>query len=285
MWVKHDCNMRPIFRRSLWLLSCAGLALSAIPWRVLLGKLSSSSTCALAPVFDPISLLGLPTILDLEHLSRHAQALTTAMMTWAVLAHLFDGRTAAFTPILLAALLLQPLAWIGSSTCVSLEVPLPSDALRPLYPFQLFDVDRLLFVTDPPTALVAWAAMCLYGASELRAARRGLAVFVCVFIGVYATVVRRTTASQLICTFILANLLSRPHKLGQPALTAADDVPPLPDARFRVTEEDETAANSEEEDEEEVATTMPATDGQAMMALVDAAGGRLPETASDQCNV
>jgi hypothetical protein len=289
--------MRAAARRLVWFLVSLGAVIAAVPWHVLLSKLASSAKCAAAPVFDPVSLLGLPSILDLEHLSRHMQALTTAMAVWAVLAHLSDGRTAAYTPVALGFLLLQPLAWIGSSTCVSLEVPLPTSASLVLYPFKLFDVDGLVFLTDPPIAIVAWSAMCLHGVSETRAVRRGLAVFICVFIGLYASVVRRSNASQIVCTFIAARILSRKLK-SRPANEDVPSAPEVgPDTRFRVTDDDDDENEDEEqkrraakgfagdEDEDDSTHAMPATDVEAMTQLAQAAGGRVPTSVSDHQQV
>lgn len=295
--------MRASVRRLGWFLVSAGVVFAAIPWHVLLSRVASSAACATAPVFDPISLLGLPTVLDLEHLSRHMQALTTAMASWAVLAHLSDGRTAAYTPFVLAFLLLQPLVWIGSSTCVSLEVPLPTTASLALYPFKLFDVDGLAFITDSPTAIVAWSAMCLHGASETRAVRRGLAVFICVFIGLYACVVRRSNASQVTCTFIAAYIMSRPLKEETKGTTQREPEA-TPDVRFRVTddEDEETDENDDSkmgpgngtadrdfahvaEEEDDDAHPLPATDVQAMTELARAANGRVPTSVSDHQQV
>jgi len=145
---------------------------------------------------------------------------------------------------------------------------------------------------------VAWSAMCLHGVSETRAVRRGLAVFICVFIGLYASVVRRSNASQIVCTFIAARILSRKLK-DRPADENVPSAPEVgPDTRFRVTDDDDEEENEDEEqkrraakgfagdeDEDDSTHVMPATDAEAMAQLAQAAGGRVPTSVSDHQQV
>lgn len=200
--------MRMRLVRGVWSAACVLCVAVAVPWHVYVSRLASG-TCATAPVFDPIASIGLPSVIDADTVSLHAQALSTAMLAWAVLAYWRTGTTGFYLPALLLCFILQPVLWIGNGACRSLESPMVSGIARLLFPVHQFDIDGLVFLADPPITLVLSVCIMAYRAAEDGSAwRRAALVAVAVYAGLFAIAIRRTAASGLVCSVMLARLCS-----------------------------------------------------------------------------
>jgi hypothetical protein len=190
--VESHSTMHPRAKVALWCIASFVSLLLAAPWHAGLSDIARSD-CVGGPIYDPMSNIVRLSPFDTEHMSRHARALVTALFLWAAAAHVRDGRTAKTGWALGPLLLLQPVAWVGDSACASREVPLDNGAMFVLYPLSLYDIRGLSFVLDAPTTVGVWACLCLrtLASEEDRLVRNGTAIFVCILLMVYGSVVRR----------------------------------------------------------------------------------------------
>jgi hypothetical protein len=202
--------MRPALRLCLWTLWCLLCFVLAVPWHLLLAQLERT-VCASSPIFDAASFIDVSAFTDIGALSRHAQALTTALFVWAVLNHWRDGRSGFYACALLPVFLLQPILGVGDGACRSLEAPLPSDTTRLLYPVYQFDVGGLMFVLDVPTTVCIWACACAYRSEGQPLCRRVAMACAGAFVLLYAASVRRATTAQLVCSVLMALQCAREH--------------------------------------------------------------------------
>jgi hypothetical protein len=287
--VESHSTMHPRAKVALWCIASFVSLLLAAPWHAGLSDIARSD-CVGGPIYDPMSNIVRLSPFDTEHMSRHARALVTALFLWAAAAHVRDGRTAKSGWALGPLLLLQPVAWVGDSACASREVPLDNGAMFVLYPLSLYDIRGLSFVLDAPTTVGVWACLCLrtLASEEGRLVRNGTAIFLCILLMVYGSVVRRAGMPQLMCSFMLARLWAAPGAMPVPSVPelapAASDLPRDVD-QFRVTDDEEEDTDADGTDSPGLQAAgddgVPVMDGRRMDELSRAVGGGLPQSVSD----